>query len=283
MENEKKKSKKWIIMLIIFLFIGVVVSTIVYLNKLKDYMPDDDGAIDIVEKDDTATNNNNSDGNSQSSGTDYTFVAKPGFEVNDDNGVWMSETDIEIFKISYENGNSEMTIMSDDGDKVIAPGSENSYTFKLRNLGNVPMDYTLDINAYVTPGEVTIPVEYRLSRHDGKWISGNTEEWVDTDAFNETVDEYDLGVNRFSWYTLDWRWLFENGQDELDTYLGNLAVDGDITLTIEIKTEATISEGYGNGHIVSTGDNNNTILYIALGGMSLIVFLLLFYKKDDEE
>ena len=105
--------------------------------------------------------------------------ANPGFEVSDDNTVWTTNTQVEIFKLSYENGEANITVQSSDGEKVFAPGTENSYTFKLKNTGNVALDYTVDIDAYFTPGETVIPITARVNRYDGKWLVGSGDSYVD--------------------------------------------------------------------------------------------------------
>ena len=69
---------------------------------------------------------------------------EPEFTACDDKVVWENETDIEIFKSEYVNGHNEITVLSSDGNGIIAPGTENSYTFNLKNNGNIAIDYTMN-------------------------------------------------------------------------------------------------------------------------------------------
>ena len=50
-----------------------------------------------------------------------------GFEVSSDDQVWGAKTDVEIFRASYENGEYQVTVKSENGDSLIAPGNENSF------------------------------------------------------------------------------------------------------------------------------------------------------------
>ena len=83
-----------------------------------------------------------------------TVPANPGFQVEDENTVWEGQTDVEIFRVSYENGEGQITVQSGKGDKVIAPGTENEYTFTLQTeegsavLGGTMLHNTPEANAF---------------------------------------------------------------------------------------------------------------------------------------
>lgn len=199
-----------------------------------------------------------------------------GVEVSDDQSVWSMETQVEIFKISYVNGENEITVASNNNDKVIAPGTENSYTFKLKNTGTTLAHYELSVEAFITPGDVSIPVEVRLNREDGTWLVGSLDEYVDVLSLNGAYDKADLKASRVVSYTLDWNWPFE-GDDELDTLLGNRAVDEDLTLTIKINTYATVEAA------PNTGDDSSLGLWMGLTGVSLILLIVLIFVKKKRE
>ena len=131
---------------------------------------------------------------------------EPGFEAGDDKTVWDTNTQVEIFKVSYVNGEQVITVNSDNGDKVIAPGTENSYTFKLKNTGNVTLDYTVEVDAYFTPGDIEIPIISRLNRYDGKWVVGGKDEYVKVSVLDTAEDKAKLRAGRYTYYTLDWIW-----------------------------------------------------------------------------
>jgi len=193
---------------------------------------------------------------------------------------------VDIFRISYENNEQKVTVNSDNGDKLIAPGTENSYTFKLKNTGNVALDYTLELDAYVTPENIRIPIQARLNRYDGTWIVGDQEHYAEVSVLDNASDKDTLAAGKYTYYTLDWQWPFESGDDAWDTHLGDLAVDQDLVFTIEIKTtaEADVNPSSGGGITPPyTGDDSSLTLWIILAASSFVVILLLlFYRSADK-
>lgn len=297
--NTKKSSKNKIIWLsVLILLICVALTTLAFTDILDVFLPDDNGAISLIPEDTSQTDQSGTDESepdeTESSTADETQATQsqptepekhPGFEVSDDKAVWGTNTSVEIFKVSYENGEQVITVKSDDGNKVIAPGTENTYTFKLKNTGDVAMDYTVEIDAYFAPADITIPITARICRYDGKWVTGNKDVYSDVSTLNKATDSSTLGRGKFTYYTLDWVWPFESGNDELDTLLGSMANEQDITFTIVIKTTATESDNpNADGGITppQTGDNSNLTMWIALmfGSLILMLFLILTNEKE---
>lgn len=210
---------------------------------------------------------------------DRHFTSKPGFEVNDDNTVWGTDTEIELFHVSYRNGDSIVTVNSEDGDKLVAPGTENEYTFRLVNTGNVAMDYRMETTATLADGEDTfeIPLTVKFYDRTGRYLAGSETEWAEFTALNSLSDTGVVGVNRYTFYTIDWRWPFESGDDVFDTMLGDTAVDRDLVLTVTIKITAWQDENpAADGGIPQMGDDyGELILPVAIALISVISLAIL--------
>lgn len=218
----------------------------------------------------------------------HLLTAKPAFRVYDGNTVWESQTNIEIFKISYENGTGQVTVRSGDGKKVIAPGTGNTYRFTLENTGNVALDYTMTMEAWFgeedDPNPTVIPVLARVTDHRGNYLAGTIGSKTDVLELNGVSQKGLLSAGYVAPYTLEWEWPFE-GDDMLDTMLGNMAVDEEITLTIKINVTSwqtkTPSQGTDSG-IPKTGDSSNIQLAFTVmmaSGTCLLILLALPQRK----
>jgi tRNA threonylcarbamoyladenosine biosynthesis protein TsaE len=102
---------------------------------------------------------------------------------------------VDIFKSSYANKKGQLTVDSHDGDKVIAPGTSNSFVFKLANTGNVPLDFTLDIDATTTDGR-ELPVKVRLHRYDNTWLLGDKDTWMFIPHLDQAGDKGTMGAGK---------------------------------------------------------------------------------------
>lgn len=319
MAKTNNSKTKWIWLSVLILLVCVAATTIVFFSRLDSFLLDDKGAISLItdvtqltenglnkweenQTMDTAvtkgsttgqepTNNSDTTGTSADSSASSTTPqtaqppVNPGFEANDEKNVWSTETQVEIFRVSYVNGEQVITVNSDNGEKIIAPGTENSYTFKLKNTGNVALDYTVELDAYFNPADISIPIKGRLNRYDGVWIVGGRDEYERVSVLDAAEDKATLGAGKYTYYTLDWLWAFESGNDEWDTILGNLAVNQDLLLTIVIKTTATESSDTNGGGItpLQTGNNTNLTLWIVLAVSSFAIMMFLLFAKNKEK
>lgn len=204
----------------------------------------------------------------------------PGFEIYDDDTIWEGQTDVEIFSVSYENGEGRVTVKSDRGDNVLAPGTQQEYTFTLHNTGDVGLDYILSLEAYFSDGEKTIPVQARLLDYEGKYLLGSEEKYVDVLELNKVQEENSISAGYIAPYTLQWQWPFE-GDDAYDTWLGDLAANEDISLTIVIRTVAVLG---GEGGLPETGDRGMIITAVAMvASLAGLLTVVLLPKRKQEE
>lgn len=273
---------------------------------MLSFTPDDSGAIPLIP--DRGILNNSNQNTSESATPNGTNISEdsasasnnkepgasaaqtsqqqshPGFEVNDDNTAWRTNTEVEIFRVSYENGQHVVTVKSADGQKIIAPGTENSYTFKLKNTGDVALDCNVKVDAYFTPAGFSVPIKGRVSRYDGKWVVGSADSYADVDLLDKTEDSMTLAAGRYIYYTLDWMWPYESDDDALDTLIGNMAADEALTFTIVITTTATESDDQGGGILPPpTGDSGCTPWILLLVVSPAVLLLLLFAPKRGRE
>ena len=308
---KNKKNRHRIIWLsVIVLFVLAAATSIVYSLIMNNYLPDDSGAIPLIPETPSQSTEDNTPAESEapttetepekqeeasapekeeSSGADNGdkdgFKKNPSAIVYDDDRVWTTNSKFEVFSISDENGEKKITVQSSNEDKVIAPGTEFSYVFKIKNTGNVALDNEVQVNAYITPDDVIIPITGRLSRYDGKWIAGDRENYAEVDELDLAADVTTIGAGKYAYYVLDWKWPFESGDDELDTMLGDMSVTQEITFTLEVTTYSVESPDLGaDGGIGApqTGDTSNLMLWLAVAIGALFILLILFFidRKD---
>lgn len=176
-------------------------------------------------------------------------VGEPLYRIEDQYGtVWGVTNEVDIFKVSYENGSHEVTVAGKNNDKVIAPGTENTYTFALKNTNIGNLDYKVVVEAWFDGLDGTgkvIPVEAKLQGHYG-WLVGNETTYRPVLELNGAEESAVLTGGTHAMYTLQWQWPFEhdlNGDgniddgDALDTWLATQ--DEEISLSIRITVLST--------------------------------------------
>ena len=229
------------------------------------------------------------------------------FTVYDENTVWSTHTDIEIFKIKYDNnGDLIYTVNSDvndDGtqDKVFAPGTGNTYSFTLKNdLDNtsIPgikgksLDYTVYVDAWFEGTDYIIPIEAKMYDNE-KYLLGSADEWRPVLELDPIEDSGVLSAGKIHDYYLEWQWPFErfdgeglDANDAYDTMLGNLAASGEeLELHIRIYTVAEVTEDEGGDNPPPTGDRGlvPVLAVLAVAVLVIIILLIVEKRKSREE
>ena len=121
---------------------------------------------------------------------------KDGIEVFDDKTQYSEQTPLNIFtSTTYLVANNK-----------IAPTSENSYQFVIRNHNESNIKYSLVFLADNKPG---IDMRYRLKLNNN-YVAGSDSEWLTVDELKQANIE--LSANTYDVYTLDWKW-FESSND----------------------------------------------------------------------
>lgn len=145
---------------------------------------------------------------------DIPFSDIPSFEVVDKNGDWISQGTIAVL------------------DDTIHPGSEGSYKFIIENPYNVELIYSIVIDQLYNNKQVDhFPLQFRLRMNNGLLL---TEDWLSADELQ--YEELTFMPFSTQSFILEWRWLFESGDDELDTLLG--IENGEYRLVFEMTAES---------------------------------------------
>ncbi|MBR3786245.1 MAG: LPXTG cell wall anchor domain-containing protein [Firmicutes bacterium] len=289
MKNEGTTEKKWIWLWALVLMVGVAATVICLVDRYSDYMMDDSGALPLVPQADADAGFDDEDSGSGDADAVFVRIPKSGFEISDGGNVWTASTDVEIFNVSYEDNQCNVTVNGGNGEKVIAPGTTNAFVFKVKNTGETALDYEVDLEAFFTPKDTIIPIQAKISRYDGEWVAGDTSNFIDITNVEDIHDKGTLGAGRYTYYALEWVWPFEQGLDELDTSLGNASLRDDITFTLRVKTTAYMStdpNADAGIRAPSTGDSAKTLTWILLAGCAIAAFILLLFwrrKEDDEK
>lgn len=157
-----------------------------------------------------------------------------------------------LFDTSYENGDGTITVVSSTNEKVVAPGtkSDEALTFSISGKPEVSVNVAIDVEYEESTSDVFLkagtypdmttddpgdtftlnadyhPIKYTLSKGSDKILNGGTMK--DLKSALATAVNSNIGSNleladTLGEYSITWEWAFEQGQDQADTLLGDLA------------------------------------------------------------
>ncbi|MBQ3417952.1 MAG: LPXTG cell wall anchor domain-containing protein [Ruminococcus sp.] len=184
----------------------------------------------------------------------YLATDENGVEYNDNevinwtsSSVWTTDTDVEIFHLSY-NETGEVTVKSENEDKVFAPGTGDIYDFSLMNNGDQSLKYLVYLESWAgDENDPTIPLTANF--YGGNVSATEKANWEHILNLTGKGDLGGLAPGAKTDYHIGWEWPFEYGNgdtdlssaDAYDTMLGNLAAfEKDLFITVRIKTVAWI-------------------------------------------
>lgn len=231
-------------------------------------------------------------GNTLPEGVDVLFIVgkNPSVDFEDSNeggGKWKSGKNVDMFKAQYENGEGTPTVVSQDGTKLIAPGTKTTYRFTMNNDGNMAVDYFTDLDFVLKIGNETVtdyqfPLQVRLLNDRGEYLIGNENTYEQ--VAEASLDQYRsiLGAKSFETFELQLIWLFEGGNDELDTMYGDLSAEKGVTLTLTINTTAEESldptaQGGTKMEVEGTEEYGGTIRWLWLIMLMINTAIIVFY------
>lgn len=260
--SEVKRALIWIILLVNIILLLLLILLGIIALKVGNYLPE---------------------------GTDIIFIVgkSPSVEMEDEEGKWESGKNVNIFKADYENGEGKITVVSQDGTKIIAPGTESTYKFTMFNNGNMAVLYENDIDFILTigdenQGEYAFPLKVKLFTENGDYLIGGESEWVNVDGATLSKHVSVLGSSSYETFILKLLWEFDGDDDELDTMFGNMSAEKGISLTLGINTyaeEHIDPTATGGTHVDIDGQSayGGTIRTLWIILIILITVILIFY------
>ena len=139
-------------------------------------------------------------------------------------GIVVTEDDIGIEK------DTKLNIFNNEkfeGKKIIAPHSQGTYKFYIRNKSNRDINYNIKFSDEM---KKFVNMKYRL-KIDNIYIRGNEEDY--TTIENLDVNNITVPKDSINMFTLEWYW---EDNDELDTKVGT---SDERYYTINLKIEAS--------------------------------------------
>lgn len=180
----------------------------------------------------------------------------------DKNGV----AELSLFRAEYDN------VESEDGEKVIAPGTQGHNLVRLKNSVSGPVNYYAVL--YSIESNPDLPVQVSMSANRALPIGKNYAP-IPYGVQSDQVLQCFKGVlneDRIQDFDIYWDWAFYDDelQDEIDTMLGD-AEEEDITVGLYIVVEDN------NEYIIpKTGDDSRFGMYLGLlliSGTMLVILL----------
>lgn len=184
-----------------------------------------------------------------------------GYHVYDKDQTWTTETDGEVFHLTYDQDKDELTVISDgtfgrENAKVIAPGTSEKYHFTVANNGTADLKYLVYLEAWIDAkdaegNDLWIPLNSKFYNEEGTYFGADgTSDWHEYEYINKTGEIRPLAKGSQRGYYVEWEWPFErfdgeglDANDTYDTMLGDLAAEGaDLRAYIRIKTVAWIED-----------------------------------------
>lgn len=218
------------------------------------------------------------------------------FSVTDSVGkTWDSNTEVNIFQASYVNGEGVVTVQSQNGSSVFAPGSSTTYSFTMYNSGNAAVSgetnvsFQLIANGTLFTDYDNLPMLVTLYTVDENGITNYLVENKPLSA--ELLNNYKLttlGANCYQQFKLELSWPYESGNDAFDTMLGDLSSvpsSSGVSLSLKISTTATAHSNpsatggipmQGNGATTSQ-EYGGTIRWLWLVLLMINAAVLIFY------
>ena len=168
-----------------------------------------------------------------------------------------------------------------------------TYSFCMYNDGNMALAYDFSFSFVLTIAGIdtdagAFPMFIRMTDTRGEYVIGGESEWVRLSSENLGECKGVLGAKSYEQFNLEIMWAFE-GNDELDTALGNESTKSDVDLTFHINSYAEEhSDSTAQGGVPIMGDDYDQMEYggtirwkwflVVLALLAICVFYLIFSR-----
>lgn len=181
-----------------------------------------------------------------------------------------------IFHTAYDN------VQSDDGSKVVAPGTGELSVIRLQNTVGGSITYKAVL--FQIQDDPDMEVETALSGSLTDAASYPLPKGVQPEQVLRAVTGTVKG-GEFQDFDIDWLWQFDNGpeQDLIDSEVGDrasLGLDTDVNVGLYIVVEDNNS--YVSPTPPQTGDDSSLGIYVALMCVSAVMLVLLLWERRKE-
>ena len=188
-----------------------------------------------------------------------------------------------IFDPTYANGDGEVTVISGNGDYVIAPGTTSGTIVRFINNCVRPVTYHAVMYLMETPED--LPVNAAM---DGENVTTTSSYPLPDGVLREDVVRAVSGTvksKHIQDFDLSWYWNFEEAeylaeQDARDTALGNAAAAGNPGHA-SIGFYLVVTD-QGDDNAPKTGDGFDLWLYLALMALSALALVFLLVERHWE-
>ena len=225
-QKDKNSEKNFIVMILILIALIIIIFLLVRNLGFIDHKPriptGNIDIFDIIFKKDCDNQCNDMNGNSNTCNNienNSSSTKNDSQEQNSTSNPVISEEKkegIEVFDKETEySQNTQLRIFTnttyDVVESKIAPASENSYQFVIRNNNDNNISYDLE---FMEENKYNINMKYRL-KLNGIYVAGSNKEWL---TYKELLQEnIELTANTYDVYTLDWKWQEGKNDTEVGT------------------------------------------------------------------
>lgn len=219
MKDDKSVLKNKILWIIVAcLLIAILATAAAFSDRISNFMSKPDKTIDVtagkakVVKSKTKKEKNNTASSSSSA------VPLP-----DESGrtIWRNKEHVDIFKFYYDDKDNPY-VESNNGDKVIAPGTGNTYTVQLANRNRFWIDYKVYVKSRFSiedeeRADYPVPFLLGIAEQDRDIALNNVSLYYTKNYDNENVYGVQVARGRLQPgrninYDLKWEWPFERGE-----------------------------------------------------------------------